>query len=115
MLLALNDFITEAEIGSTIKTIKSDKSCGYDEKVNEYIASTKHFMLLIYASLFNIILDSGNIQSDWTRSIILPSFKNKGSKREPANYKPTALSSCLGKRFTSILNKNYTNIWKKTI
>ena len=70
MLLALNDFITEAEIGSTIKAIKSDKSCGYDEKVNEYIASTKHFMLLIYASLFNIILDSGNIQSDWTRRIL---------------------------------------------
>lgn len=102
---ALNDFITEAEIDSTIKTLKSDKSCGCDEIVNEYITSTKHFMLPIYTSLFNIILDSGNIPSDWTRGIIIPIYKNKGSKRDPANYRPITLLSCLGKLFTSILNK----------
>ena len=48
---ALNDVITEAEIDSTIKTLKSDKSCGCDETVNEYITNTKHFMLLVYSSL----------------------------------------------------------------
>ena len=62
-------------------------------------------MLPIYTSLFNIILDSGNIPSDWTRDIILPIYKNKGSKRDPANYRPITLLSCLGKLFTSILNK----------
>ena len=79
---ALNEFITETEIDSTIKTLKSDKSCGCDEIVNVYITSTKHFMLPIYTSLFNIILDSGNIPSDWTRGIILIIYKNKGSKRD---------------------------------
>ena len=62
-------------------------------------------MLPIYTSFFNIILDSGNILSDWTRGIIIPIYKNKGSKRDPANYRPITLLSCLGKRFTSILNK----------
>ena len=101
-LSALNDLITEAEIDSTIKTLKSDKSCGCDEIVNEYITSTKNLMLPIYTSLFNIILDAGNIPSDWTRGIILPIYKNKGSKRDPANCRSITILNFVGKLFLSV-------------
>ena len=50
-------------------------------------------------------MDSGNILSNWTRGIILPIYKNNGSKRDPANYRSITILSCLGKLFTSILNK----------
>ena len=36
--------------------------------------------------------------------MIQPIFKNKGSPRDPCNYRPITLISCLGKVFTQILN-----------
>jgi len=32
-------------------------------------------------------------------------FKNKGKSDEPKNYRPISILSCLGKLFTTILNK----------
>ena len=59
----LNDPITESEIYNSIKTLKLNKSSGNDDTVNEYIISTKHIMMPIY--VFNAILESGNIPTDW--------------------------------------------------
>jgi hypothetical protein len=36
---------------------------------------------------------------------IIPIFKNKGKSDDPKNYRPISILSCLGKLFTSILNK----------
>ena len=100
----LNDPITESEIYEAIKTLKLNKSSGIDEIVNEYIISTKQIMIPIYVKLFNAILETGNIPTDWLTGIIIPIYKNKGSNLDPGNYRPITLLSCLGKLFTSILN-----------
>ena len=100
----LNEFITESEVHESIKTLKLNKSSGIDDIVNEYIISMKHIMVPIYVKLFNAILETGNIPSDWLTGIIIPIYKNKGSKLDPGNYRPITLLSCLGKLFTSILN-----------
>ena len=100
----LNELITESEVHESIKTLKLNKSSGIDDIVNEYIISTKHIMVPIYVKLFNAILETGNIPSDWLTGIIIPIYKNKGSKLDPGNYRPITLLSCLGKLFTSILN-----------
>ena len=100
----LNEFITESEVHESIKKLKLNKSSGIDDIVNEYIISTKHIMVPIYVKLFNAILETGNIPSDWLTGIIIPIYKNKGSKLDPGNYRPITLLSCLGKLFTSILN-----------
>ena len=41
---------------------------------------------------------------EWTIGAIVPIYK-KGPKSEPTNYRGITLMSCLGKLFTSILNK----------
>ena len=100
----LNDPITESEIFESIKTLKLNKSSGNDDIVNEYIISTKHIMMPIYIKLFNAILETGTIPTDWLTGIIIPIYKGKGSNLDPGNYRPITLLSCLGKLFTSILN-----------
>lgn len=37
--------------------------------INEYIISTKHLMVPIYVRLFNAMLDTENIPSDWLTGI----------------------------------------------
>ncbi|MEW8546520.1 MAG: reverse transcriptase family protein [Candidatus Thiodiazotropha sp.] len=105
---ALNDHITENEIISSINLLKQNKSSGTDNIINEYIISTKHIMIQIYVKLFNDILETGNIPSDWVSGSIIPIYKNKGSKADPENYRPVTLLSCLGKLFTCILNNRLT-------
>ena len=61
-------------------------------------------MLNNFTKLFNILLDTGFIPSDWCIGIIKPLFKNKGSTEDPNNYRGITILSCFGKLFTSILN-----------
>ena len=101
---ALNDPIHDKEINTAIKSLKLNKSSGVDDILNEYIISTKHIFVPIYRKIFNLILQNGIIPSDWVKGNIIPIYKNKGSKNEPANYRPITLLSCIGKLFTSIIN-----------
>jgi hypothetical protein len=61
-------------------------------------------MLAIYVLLFNVILDKGIIPESWTEGIMIPIYKNKGSKLDPASYRGITLNSCLSKTFTAVLN-----------
>ena len=61
-------------------------------------------MLAIYVLLFNVILDKGIIPESWTEGIMIPIYKNKGSKLDPVSYRGITLNSCLSKTFTVILN-----------
>ena len=66
-------------------------------------------MLFIFVKLFNIVLDTGIIPSDWCVGMIKPLFKNKGSPKDPSNYRAITILSCFGKLFTSILNKRISD------
>ena len=105
---ALNSPISENEINAAIKLLKLIKSGGIYEILNEYIITTKNIFMLTYKILFNIILDNRIVPSDWTKGNIIPIYKNKGSKNDPANYRPITLLSCIGKVFTSIFNSRLT-------
>ena len=53
--------------------------------------------------LFNIF-DNGILPDEWHTGIIIPIFKNKGSRLHPENYRPITLLCCCSKLFTSLLN-----------
>lgn len=100
---SLNQPFTSAEVEKCIKKLKSSKSPGYDNILNEYIKLTKDQMLPVYATLFNIILETGYIPEQWLIGKIKPIYKNKGDASNPDNYRPIMLLSCLGKLFTALL------------
>ena len=102
---SLNSDITEDEIISAIKKLKSGKAAGEDLVYNEYIKNSIPQLSETYCKLFNKVLDTGDIPEEWMNGIILPLYKGKGSKTDCNNYRGITLLSCVGKLFTSILNE----------
>ena len=105
----LNSPIRDEEILAGIKNLKNGKSPSSNDNIlNEYIKSTKDLLLPVYTKLFNTVLDTGFIPDTWLEGSIIPLYKNKGDPKDPNNYRPITILSCLGKLFTSILNSRLT-------
>ena len=108
----LNKPFTTQEIGKAIKKLKSHKSSGIDQIINDFFKHSPDKLLPVYAKLFNIILSTGIVPDDWVISIIRPIYKNKGDDTDPNNYRGISLLSCFGKLFTSCLNERLSNFVK---
>ena len=103
-----NDF-TENKVKTQIKKLRNNKAPGIDLIINEYIKNSPSQMITLITQLFNIILNSGIIPTDWTLGIIKPIYKNKGSPNDPENYRGITLLSCIGKLFTAVINTRLSN------
>ena len=112
--MLLNGSITEDEIKRAINNLKNGKASGDDGVLNEYLKSTLSELMPIYIKLFSIIFHSGKIPENWNIGIMIPIFKNKGSRSDPKSYRGVTLNSCFSKTFSSILN-NRLNIFSDTI
>lgn len=105
--------IREIEIRQAVKELKRNKSPGIDQILNEHIQITLDMMLPTYTNLFNLIFDNATIPESWLMGEILPIYKNKGDIKNPENYRPITLLSCIGKLFTSIINSRLNNFAEK--
>ena len=99
--MEINGQITADEISRSVKDFKIEKTCYDDNIINEYIKSSAYLLIPIYVKLFNCILVPGI----WLSGNNIPIFKNKGKSSDPKNYRLISILSCLGKLFTSMLNK----------
>ena len=104
----LNRDFNVDEIEKLIKKLKTGKSCGIDNIINEYLKKCPTSMKNAIVSLFNLVLKSGIVPSDWCIGIIIPLFKNKGDINDVNNYRGITLLSVLGKLFTSAINQRLT-------
>ena len=94
----------EDEIKKRIPSLKNGKSPGDDLILNEYIKTLSNLVSPLLVNLFNKILSSGVYPDAWTLSVIVPVFKDKGDAKDPANYRPISLTSCISKLFSMLLN-----------
>ena len=62
----------------------------------------------LYCKLFNRVLETGFMPKSWLEGIIIPIYKNKSDPKNPSNYRPITILSCLSKLFTSVLNDRLT-------
>ena len=101
----LNAIITKKEITSCIKKLRNNKACGQDGILNEFLKASCTKLVSCMCLLFNVVLITGKIPNAWSVGYITPIYKGKGSKHDPDNFRGITVLSCLGKLFTSILNK----------
>ena len=111
----LNAPFTEIELKKALKNLKNNKSTGPDNILNEQIKTSFPKMKGIYLKLFNIILETGCFPEPWAVGMIVPIFKNKGSKNDPNNYRGITLLSCMSKYFNSVLNNRLKAVAEKIL
>ena len=61
-------------------------------------------MSLVLTKLFNKIIDTGKFPQVWSLSLVTPIYKSE-DPTDCGNKEDICMSSCLGKLFTSILQK----------
>ena len=105
----LNTSFTIAELDKLIKKLKNNKAAGIDNIINEFIKFSPDNYKALLIKLFNTILLTGVIPTNWCISFISPIYKDKGLKSDPDNYRGISIISCLGKLFTALLNERLTN------
>ena len=98
-ITGLDETITEQEIVSAIKKIKSNKSGGLQLITNDML----NILAPILLKLFNSILSSGLYSDHWSTGYLNPIFKS-GDRSKSENYRGIAITGCLGKLLNSILN-----------
>ena len=96
----LNATITADELNSAIKSLKTGKASSKDMISNEILKNLDKNHLNILLNLFNSCYNNGIYP--WNESIITPLHK-KGDKSDPDNYRAVAVSSVVGKLFSTIL------------
>jgi hypothetical protein len=96
----LNQDITIHELNSTIMRLKMGKAVGEDCIPNEFLRCSNMGRKLTILHLFNHCLSNGVYP--WNVSIVTPLHK-KGDRTNPDNYRAIAVSSAIGKLFSSIL------------
>ena len=103
--------ISHEEILNAIRSLKSNKSCGIDDILNEYFLKAADILIEPLYILFNKILESRSFPAKWATGLVVPLHK-KGSFDDTNNYRGITLISCFAKLFTSVLS-NRLKQWAK--
>lgn len=90
------------EISSAINNLKCDKSPGIDNIYSEYIKAGGEPLITALLHLFNSILKTNKVPSNFKKALIVVVFK-KGSRLDCNNYRPISLLSHVYKLFITII------------
>lgn len=94
--------ILVSEVEKAIKSQKMDKAPGPDRITNELMRGTITELSPLLRKIFNDILHTGIIPSQWAESHIILLYK-KGPKDDIGNYRPISLISNVYKVFAKII------------
>ncbi|KAK3546787.1 hypothetical protein QTP86_001620 [Hemibagrus guttatus] len=87
------DKIRKDEVRKALKRMKSGKAVGPDDIPVEVWKCLGEAAVEFLSSLFNRVLESEKMPEEWRRSVLVPSFKNKGDVQSCSNYRGIKLMS----------------------
>ena len=97
--------IHEKGVLKLLKNLKPHKATGPDELPARVLKECAKELAPILTSFFQQSLDEGKVPDDWKQQRVHPIYK-KGSRSDPGNYRPVALTSILCKSLEHIMASN---------
>ena len=95
--------IREDEVWRVLKTAKNGKAAGPGGITMELIKYGGPSIIRILARIFNHVIEGDPIPTDWKMSYISAIYKNKGNKRDPANYRGISVMASMSRILTTII------------
>ena len=89
-------YISEESIIEIIRNLDKNSTPGSDNIHPRLLKEVLPYISLPLKIIFNSSLSDGSLPDFWTESIVVPLFK-KGSRYDPLNYRPVALTSVVCK------------------
>ena len=74
-----NEAISKQEVVASIGKLKSGKSAGPDKIIGEMLKHANEVVTDFLVKLFNKIFDGGTFPREWSKSIIVPIHKKRGT------------------------------------
>ena len=102
-------FLSRKIIEDALNTLSDDASSGPDSLPSCFL---KKFAAQLSNPLFHIFSESmncGKLPQSWKIGKIIPIYKGKGRKCEPANYRPISLTSICCKVYERIIRRTIVN------
>lgn len=93
-------------VASLISRSGSSKASGLDGLTKELMnfelsSEEENPFCLVVSELFNFFWRLGTLPSEWSKSLVVPIYKNKGDRTDYANWRPISLLIYLRKLFES--------------
>ena len=103
---ALDDIqFTKEDLIQVMKSIHPSSASRHDQFPAYLLKHYAEELSVPLEIMWRRSLDSGKMPEGILKSIITPIYKNSGTKSDPANYRPVALTSQLTKLFERVLHK----------
>ena len=91
------------ELTVAVKSLKNNKSLSFDQITNEMLKVAFPVIGKQLLCIFNSVLLTCTVPSSWKDTILTPIHKS-GPHDDPNNYRGIAVSSCVYKLFSKLLN-----------
>ena len=90
------------EVKKKLRDIKANGAPGPDKVWSKVLHSMADILAGPLAIIFNKLMEEGSVPCIWGMANVCPIFK-KGSKGDPANYRPVSLTCVVGKVMESMI------------
>jgi hypothetical protein len=94
--------VTEEKVEKAMRILKANKAGGVDDLDSSFIKQSMEGLVKPLKILYEKSMKEGEVPEEWKEANITAIFK-KGSKKEPANYRPVSLTSHVGKILEKII------------
>ena len=97
---------------SVLSKTNSFSSAGPDQLPYCVLKNGGYPLLSQLSRLFQLCIDIGSLPKQWKIAHVIPIFK-KGNRKDPANYRPISLTSCVCKLMESCLQRAMWKFWSE--
>lgn len=101
------------EVASLISDLKNTSSCGKDGITVRFLKGCSNFLSDPLSHIINLSFTCGYFPSQLKNAIVTPIYKNKGSKKEPCNYRPISVLSNISKIFEKAIKNRLVKFLDK--